>query len=58
LRLSLRRPEDARIVASLASLIVAALVIVAAAVYLGSVRQDALQHANEERVVTGRRLAQ
>ena len=51
LRLSLRRPEDARIVGSLASLIAAALLIVAAAVYLGSVRQDALQRANEERVV-------
>ena len=52
LRRSLRRPEDVRIVGSLASLIAAALLIVAAAVYLGSVRQDALQHANEERLVT------
>ena len=52
LRLRRRRPEDARIVASLAALIAAALLIVAATVYLGSVRQDTLQHANEERVVT------
>ena len=48
----MHRAEDARIVASLASLIAAALLIVAAAVYLGSVRQDTLQHDNEERVVT------
>jgi diguanylate cyclase (GGDEF)-like protein/PAS domain S-box-containing protein len=41
-----------RIVASLASLIAAALLIVAAAVQIGSIRQDTLQHANEERVVT------
>ena len=51
LRRSLHRPEDVRIVGSLASLIAAALLIVAAAVYLGSVRQDALQRANEERLV-------
>ncbi len=38
--------------ASLASLIAAALLIVATAVYLGSVRQDTLQHENEKRVVT------
>ena len=52
LRLSRCGPEDARIVASLACLIAAALVMVATAVVLGSARQAALQHANEERVVT------
>lgn len=49
--LNMRRSEDARIVGSLAALIAAALVIVAAAVYLGSVRQDSLQRTNEQRLV-------
>ncbi len=49
--LRLRRAEDARVAGSLAALITAALLIVAAAVYAGSVRQDALQRSNEERVV-------
>jgi len=46
-----RREPEARILVSLAGLIAAALVIVAAAVYLGSVQQDKLQEANERRAV-------
>ena len=49
--LRLRRAEDARIAGSLAALITAALLMVALAVYAGSVRQDDLQRSNEERVV-------
>jgi sensor domain CHASE-containing protein len=45
------RVEDARVVASLAALIGAALLMVAGAVYLGSARQDSLQRSSEERVV-------
>ena len=50
-RMSFRRAPEARILVSLAGLIAAALLIVAAAVYLGSVQQDKLQKANEQRAV-------
>jgi hypothetical protein len=43
--------QDARVIGSLAALIAAALVMVAAAVYLGSLRQDRLQVASEQRIV-------
>jgi diguanylate cyclase (GGDEF)-like protein/PAS domain S-box-containing protein len=46
-----RGREGARVVVSLAGLIAAALVIIAAAVYAGSVRQDSIQRASEERIV-------
>jgi diguanylate cyclase (GGDEF)-like protein/PAS domain S-box-containing protein len=46
-----RRDEDARVIGSLAALIIVALLMVATAVVLGSDRQDDLQRANEERVV-------
>jgi sensor domain CHASE-containing protein len=43
--------QDARVIGSLAALIAAALLMVAAAVYLGSLRQDRLQVASEQRIV-------
>jgi diguanylate cyclase (GGDEF)-like protein/PAS domain S-box-containing protein len=43
--------KEARVVVSLAGLIAAASVIIAAAVYFGSLRQDSLQRASEERIV-------
>jgi PAS domain S-box-containing protein len=50
-RMSPRKPQDVRIIASLAALIAVALLLLAAAVYLGSIRQDALQLESEQRVV-------
>jgi diguanylate cyclase (GGDEF)-like protein/PAS domain S-box-containing protein len=50
-RVNFRRAPEARILVSLAGLIAAALLMVAAAVYLGSVQQDKLQEANERRAV-------
>ena len=49
--MSFRRAPESPILISLAGLIAAALLIVAAAVYLGSVQQDQLQEANEQRAV-------
>ena len=51
IRRALRRTGDAQILAPLAGLIAAALVIIGAAVYAGSVRQDAVQRESEERIV-------
>jgi diguanylate cyclase (GGDEF)-like protein/PAS domain S-box-containing protein len=42
--------KDGRVVVSLAGLIAAATLIIAAAVYAGSLRQDGLQRAGEERI--------
>ncbi len=50
-RMSPRKPQDVRVIASLAALITVALLLLAAAVYLGSIRQDALQLDSEQRVV-------
>ena len=50
-RLNPRKPQDVRVIASLAALIAVALLILATAVYLGSIRQDALQLESEQQVV-------
>ena len=50
-RLNPRKSQDVRVIASLAALIAVALLILATAVYLGSIRQDALQLESEQQVV-------
>src|SRR3712207_5856459 len=50
-RQAMCRSRDVRVIAPVAGLIAAALVIIGAAVYVGSVRQDAIQRESEERIV-------